>query len=258
MLEAENCDLRAVMDVFGVNDIAAEFRIRKAYAGLNELLEDPEIEAVYIASPVFLHHDQVIAAAEHQKHILCEKPLARTVREAESVVAACRAHNVFLQEGYMMPFHGAHRKIRETIDSGALGKIVSMRAQLSCWYPPSRNAWRQKPETGGGGALIDMATHLYGLLEYFAGPIHRVGALIGNLVHDYESEDASTSLLEFQTGAHATVDCFYCIPDKASRAMLEIYGSQGSLAIGLRRGPKQGCGTQVSAHCVRRGESLHR
>jgi predicted dehydrogenase len=229
MLEAENCSLRAVMDVTGIADIAAEFRADKAYEAVNELLKDPEIEAVYIASPVFLHHDQVIAAAEHQKHILCEKPLARTVNEAESMIAACRAYNVFLQEGYMMTFHGAHRKIREIIDGGALGKIVSMRAQLSCWYPPIPNAWRQRREAGGGGALIDLATHLYGLLEYFAGPIHRVGALIGNLVHDYESEDASTSLLEFQTGAHATVDCFYCIPDEASRSMLEIYGSQGSV-----------------------------
>jgi len=67
------------------------------------------------------------------------------------------------------------------------------------------------------------------LLEYFAGPIRRIAALAGNLVQDYSSEDSSTSLLEFQSGAHATVDCFFCIPDDASRTRLEIYGSQGSL-----------------------------
>ena len=205
ILNAINCDLRAVMDVVDVNDIAKEFSVSKAYGTVDAILSDPEIEAVYIASPVFLHHDQVVAAGKQKKHILCEKPLGRTVAEAEKIVAFCKSHDVYLQEGYMMTFHGAHRKIREIIDSGALGKIVYMRGQLSCWYPPIPGAWRQDPETGGGGAMIDMATHLYNLLEYFAGPIRRIAALTGNLVQDYRSEDASTSLLEFHSGAHATV-----------------------------------------------------
>ena len=100
---------------------------------------------------------------------------------------------------------------------------------MSCWYPQIEGAWRQDPKTGGGGALIDMATHLYDLLEYFAGPIRRIAALTGNLVQDYRSEDASTTLLEFDSGAQATVDCFFCIPDEASRTRLEIYGSQGAI-----------------------------
>ena len=90
-------------------------------------------------------------------------------------------------------------------------------------------AWRQDPELGGGGALIDMATHLYDLLEYFAGPVRRVVAMPATLVQDYKSDDASTTLLEFKSGAQGTVDCFYCIPDEASRTRLEIYGSQGAI-----------------------------
>jgi len=141
----------------------------------------------------------------------------------------CQRNGVFLQEGYMMKFHNAHVKIKQMIDAGQLGKIVSMRAQLSCWYPRIEGAWRQDPRLGGGGALIDMATHLYDLLESFAGPIRRVIALTGTLVQDYPPEDAATTLLEFQSGAHATVDCFFCIPDAASRTRLEIYGSRGAV-----------------------------
>ena len=115
-----------------------------------------------------------------------------------------------------------------------------MRAQLSCWYPRIEGAWRQDPKLGGGGALIDMATHLYDLLEYFAGPIRRVAALVGNLVQDYKSDDASTTLLEFKSGAHATVDCFYCIPDEASRTRLEIYGSHGAILSEGTIGQSQG------------------
>jgi predicted dehydrogenase len=100
---------------------------------------------------------------------------------------------------------------------------------LSCWYPKIHGAWRQDPKRGGGGALIDMASHLYDLLEYFGGPVRRITAMTGNLVQGYRSEDASTTLLEFRSGAQATVDCFFCIPDEASRTRLEIYGSQGAV-----------------------------
>ncbi len=74
-----------------------------------------------------------------------------------------------------------------------------------------------------------MASHLYDLIAFFAGPLRRIVAVKGNLVQGYRSEDASTTLLELECGAHATVDCFYCIPDEASRTRLEVYGSSGAV-----------------------------
>jgi predicted dehydrogenase len=229
MLKAKNCRLVAVMDTVGADRVASTFGVAKAYTKEEDLLADPEVEAVYIASPVACHAGQIVRAAAAGKHVLCEKPLCLTLKQAKEAVAACRKHKVLLQEGYMMKFHGAHAKIKEMIEAGQLGKIVYMRAQLSCWYPRMEGAWRQDPKTGGGGALIDMATHLYDLLEYFAGPIRRIAALAATLVQDYRSDDASATLLEFQSGAQATVDCFYCIPDEASRTRLEVYGSRGAV-----------------------------
>ena len=229
MLKAKNCRLVAVMDPVGIDGIAAEFKVPRAYTTEQEMLADPEVEAVYIASPVNLHARQIKMAAAAGKHVLCEKPLTLNLKQARDAIEACRKSKVFLQEGYMMKFHGAHARIKELIDEGRLGKIVYMRAQLSCWYPKMEGAWRQDPKTGGGGALIDMATHLYDLLEHFAGPVRRIVAMTGTLVQDYRSDDASTTLLEFRSGAHATVDCFYCIPDEASRTRLEIYGSAGAI-----------------------------
>ena len=229
MLLAKHCRLVAVMDPAGIDDIAAAFNVPKAYTTEAEILADPQVEAVYIASPVNCHLKQIKMAVEAGKHILCEKPLTMNVGQTREAVAACRKGKVFLQEGYMMKFHGAHQEMQRIINEGRLGKIVYMRAQLSCWYPKMKGAWRQDPRLGGGGALIDMATHLYDLLEFFAGPIHRVAAAVGTLVQEYKSDDASTTLLEFKSGAHATIDCFYCIPDEASRTRLEIYGSQGAL-----------------------------
>jgi predicted dehydrogenase len=229
LLKAKNCRLAAVMDPVGVERVAAQFGVAKAYTSEADLLADPDVEAVYIASPVHCHLKQIQMAAAAGKHILCEKPLTMTVAQTKEAVAACKLANVYLQEGYMMKFHGAHAAVKQLIDEGRLGKIVSMRAQLSCWYPKLEGAWRQDPKLGGGGALIDMATHLYDLLVWFDGPVRRVAAMVSTLVQDYKSDDASTTLLEFKSGSQATVDCFYCIPDEASRTRLEIYGTQGAV-----------------------------
>jgi predicted dehydrogenase len=229
MLLAKNIELAAVMDPVGCEEIAAEFGVPHACTTVEELLAVPGLQAVYIASPVFLHLEQIEACATAGKHILCEKPLTLTSVQAREAVAACEAADVFLQEGYMMRFHGAHRAIRQAIQEGRIGKLVYLRAQLSCWYPPIPGAWRQDPATGGGGSLIDLATHLYDLLESLAGPIVEVVAMTANLVQDYPSEDAATTLLRFANGCHATVDTFFCIPDEASRTRLEIYGSRGSI-----------------------------
>ncbi|MDQ0289055.1 Gfo/Idh/MocA family protein [Oligosphaera ethanolica] len=240
MLQAENIEVRAVMDIVNAQEIADEFKVPRAYNSLNALLADPEIDAVYIATPVNRHLTQIMAAAACGKHILCEKPLTMNSADAAVAVAACKKAGVYLQEGYMMTFHGAHQAIRQLIAAGKIGKVVYMRAQLSCWYPPIPGAWRQDPAQGGGGALIDMATHLYDLLAFFAGPINRVVAFTGRQVQGYQSEDSSTTLLEFAGGAHGTVDAFFCIPDEASRTRLEIYGSQGSIFAEGTIGQSQG------------------
>jgi predicted dehydrogenase len=229
MLRAKHCRLVAVMDPAGIQDIAASFKVAKGYSTEAEIFADPEVQAVYIASPVNRHFRQIKTAAEAGKHILCEKPLTLTLKQAREAVETCRTKKVFLQEGYMMKFHGAHQEIKRIVEEGRLGKVVYMRAQLSCWYPRIEGAWRQDPRLGGGGALIDMATHLYDLLEYFAGPIRRIAAIADTLVQGYRSDDASTTIAEFKSGAHATIDCFYCIPDEASRTRLEIYGSKGAI-----------------------------
>jgi predicted dehydrogenase len=187
LLKAKNCRLVAVMDTVDPEGVAAEFQVPRAYRREADLLADPNVQAVYIASPAYCHAKQIAMAAEAGKHILCEKPLTLTLEQAKQAAAVCRKHRVFLQEGYMMKFHGAHVKIKELIDANRLGKLVYLRAQLSCWYPKIEGAWRQDPKKGGGGALIDMATHLYDLIEFFGGPIRRITALTGNLVQDYRS-----------------------------------------------------------------------
>ena len=208
-------------------EVAQAFGVR-AFESLEELLA-AEIDAVYIATPVFVHREQVTRCVRAGKHVLCEKPLAMTVHEGQEVVALAQECKVQLGVGLMMRFHSQHQEALKIIRSGKLGRPVYGRAQLSCWYPPMEGAWRQDPSQGGGGSLVDMGVHCIDLLEMFFGPVASVSCHIGSLVHDYASEDSAVATLVFENGALGTVDTFFCIPDESSQNVLELYGSEGSI-----------------------------
>jgi predicted dehydrogenase len=152
-----------------------------------------------------------------------------SVAEAEEMVARFREAGLQLGTGLMMRFHSQHQAALRLIRDGALGTLTYGRAQLSCWYPPIEGAWRQDLERGGGGSLIDMGGHAIDLLEMFLGPVVKVCCFTGNLVHAYAPEDSAVAMLRFASGAMATVDTFFCIPDASSLNVLEIYGSKGSI-----------------------------
>jgi predicted dehydrogenase len=226
---AENARLAAVYDVnAAVNSAVAEQFGAEAAESVEDLLRR-EIDAVYIASPAQAHFEHALASAAAGKHILCEKPLGLSIGAAEEMAAAARRAGVLFGTALMMRFHSQHRAAKALIEEGRLGKVVYARAQLSCWYPPIEGAWRQDPETGGGGALIDMGGHLIDLLEMLLGPASRVSCFVRNSVHAYRSEDSAVALLEFETGALGTVDTFFCITDEGSRNALELHGSMGSI-----------------------------
>src|SRR2546425_2663322 len=134
-IPARNAHLAAV---YGTN-AATNQEVAKEFGALAapslEALLVTDIEAVYIASPVQAHHEQVVICAKAGKHILCEKPLGRTVVEAEEITTACREAGVQLGTAFMMRFQAQHQAAAQLIGSGRLGKPVYARAQLSCWYP---------------------------------------------------------------------------------------------------------------------------
>lgn len=229
ILPASNAQLVGVYDSNPIVDteVAQAFGVT-AFESLEELLA-AEIDAVYVATPVFVHCEQVARCVRARKHVLCEKPLAMTVQEGQEVVALAKACKVQLGVGLMMRFHSQHQEALKLIRSGKLGRAVYGRAQLSCWYPPLEGAWRQNPSQGGGGSLVDMGVHCIDLLEMFFGPVASVSCHIGSLVHNYASEDSAVAILVFESGALGTVDTFFCIPDESSQNVLELYGSEGSI-----------------------------
>jgi predicted dehydrogenase len=229
LTQAKNAVLSAVFDIEAQanGEVAKQFHAAAA-ASVEELLAG-DLDAVYVATPAHLHYEHVQACARAGKHVLCEKPLGMTVTEAEEMIALCDHSDVKLGCAFMMRFVAQHREAQKLIRQGRLGRPVYARAQLSCWYPPLENAWRQDPATGGGGSLMDMGGHCIDLLEMFFGTVARVWCFIHNTVHSYRSEDSAVATLFFQNGALATVDTFFCIPDAGSKNVLELYGSHGSI-----------------------------
>jgi len=230
ILPAANSELMAVMDTSEQVAMAVGEKYgARAYANSSELYRDPEVDAVYIAIPTHLHAHEVFKAAEHGKHILCEKPMALSVQEAERMIAMCAEAKVKLGVGFMMRFHPHHLKLKQLIDQGALGTPVMGRAQLTCWYPAIEGAWRQDPKRGGGGSFADMGTHCLDVLELLLGKVTEVCCYAENLVQDYLVEDSSVVMTRHASGAIGMVDNHFNIPDAASLNVLEIHGSRGTV-----------------------------
>ncbi len=252
----KNSEIVAIMDINTevLREMQEEFGIVKVFSKLEDLLLEEEIEAVYVASPVHLHYEHVLSALQSGKHVLCEKPLARTLKEAEELAAVAEKKGLKFGVAFMMRYNVYHRKIKEWLNNGMLGQIVACRAQLTCWYPPIAGAWRQELQKSGGGALLDMGCHCIDLLEWLVGTIKEVSGFVDTITHNYEVEDVSSVLLKFENGAQGFVDNYFNVPDQASHNLLEIYGTKG--AVITRRSIGQDPGGDLE-YCFETTEKLY-
>jgi len=229
---AENAELVAVMDVNMelAKKVGEKYNISDVYDNIDDLLANDNVDAVYIATPVFLHKDQSIAAINAGKHVLVEKPIAMTVTEAMEIVEMAEKKNLKLSVGLMMRYHTYHQEIKRIIEEGKIGDIVSMRAQFTCWYPEIEGSWRQTKKYGGGGALMDLGVHCIDLLMYLSGmKVCGLNAICDTQTFKYEVDDSASLVMKMENGAHAYVDVNFNIPDDAAQARLEFYGTKGSI-----------------------------
>jgi len=232
MMLAENAELTAVMEIGmePAENIRAKYDAKYAYDNEKELLENDEVQAVYIASPVEFHFDQIIMAADAGKDILVEKPVALTVAKAQEAVDYCAEKGVRIAVGFMMRFAAYHLELKRLIADGRLGDVVTASGQFTCWYPDMEGAWRQYKDRSGGGALMDMGVHLIDLLQYIMDSrIVQVAAMNDTMTFDYDVEDSSALLVRFANGAYGNINSNFNIPDEAAKWRIEFYGTRGRL-----------------------------
>jgi len=228
-----NAQLAAVMDIDlkRAQQVAEQFDIPH-YCDSETALLAHAIDAVYIATPQNVHARQCVQAAQAGKHILCEKPIAISLDEVDQIEEACVKAGVKFMLGFCMRHNVYHQKARELVQSGKLGQMVMGRAQLTCWYPPIPNAWRQDIVISHGGSLIDMGTHCLDILEWIMNAqITEVAGFQNRMTHAYptEIEDASTIVARFSNGAHGIIDNYFNLPDAAAQNSLELHGTKGSI-----------------------------
>ncbi|MEO8206659.1 MAG: Gfo/Idh/MocA family oxidoreductase [Chthoniobacterales bacterium] len=207
--------------------IAKDHSTARAYTDYSKMLADDGVDAIYVASPVYCHLDHATQALRAGKHLLCEKPLGRTLKEARQIADAARQAALTAMEAYMMNFHPAHLTLKNEIAQGVYGQLVSIRARFACWYPEIPGAWRQNRSLAGGGALMDLGSHLLSLLLHLAGPLTNIHSVCSNRVFNYDVEDDAVLLCELASGARATLECSFCLPDNTP-TLLEICGTEGS------------------------------
>lgn len=211
---------------------ATEFGAKKWFADWRDLLADNEIEAVYLATPVYLHAEQTIAAAEAGKHVLCEKPMALTVPECDQMLAAGRANNVKLGLAYYRRFYPLIARIKEIIETGMIGRVSVVQINAFEYFEPDEHhprRWLIEKEKSGGGPLMDFGCHRLEVLTHLFGEIKQVKSIISKQIFERQVEDTATVILEFENGISATLTITHSAFEP--RDTLDIYGTKGSISV---------------------------
>jgi len=210
---------------------AKKHGINAWYTDYEEMFKRDDIDAVNVCVPNFLHSSVTISAAEHGKHVLCTKPLAASIDQADKMVRACRRANVKLMYGENWLYTPAAERIQKIIDEGALGKLLAIEAREQ--HSGTHSPYAIKKEYCGGGVLIHMAVHPIGFIMHTMGkPVRRVYAEIGNLLHNFEVEDYAVLLMRFEGGGSGIAQSNY-ITKGGMQDRIEIYGSEGMAFINL-------------------------
>lgn len=240
-------------DEEAVAEAAKRYGYAKYYTDWREMIADDRVQLFDNGGPNFAHAEPTIAAAKAGKHVLCEKPLARTAEEAkvmwDAVQAAEVKHGVKHMVGFNYRFVPAIRQIRNLIDSGALGRIYHFRAiYLQEWIMPHYNApmmWRLDKEQAGSGALGDLGSHIIDLARYLVGEINSVSAMTRTFVPQRPNpdgsmgkvtvDDAFAALVNFDNGAMGTLEATRFAAGRKNHQVIEINAERATVRFNLER-----------------------
>lgn len=203
----------------------------KVFRDLTKALEDDAIDAVYVASPVFLHAPQTIQSLRARKHVLCEKPMAMNHPEAQAMIEAAKAAGRTLGVSYYRRTYPKVNRARQLLEQGVIGKPVLAYASCHNWFTANdgKRAWLLDPAKAGGGPLYDIGSHRIDLLNYFFGEPQDAFGQLSNAVHAFDVEDNATVLIEYRSGVRAIVDVRW--HSRVDRDEFRVIGTDGELDL---------------------------
>jgi predicted dehydrogenase len=217
-----------------VKDYAQRHGIQKWYTDAMDLINDPEVNAIYIATPPNAHEELTRLAAEAGKPVYVEKPMARTFEECERMIDSCDKGGVPLFVAYYRRALPHFVKIKQLIEAGEIGDIRTVHINLKQIVEPEiiaqlEDNWRVNPEISGGGYFFDLASHQLDLLSFFFGMITQANGFCSNQAGAYNTEDIVTGSFVFESGVLGTGNWCFTSSKTAEKDEVIIDGSKGQI-----------------------------
>ena len=206
--------------------------ISNGYTDIAQMLKKEDIQAVYIATPVFLHYDLAMEALKAGKHVIVEKPMAMTNEQCETMIKTAKSNNVKLGVAYFRRFFPKLAEVKRVISEGVIGDVIQIRILYHSWYNPLPQTslnWRLVKKLSGGGPLWDMGCHKFDLLSDLIGNPVSVFGKMDTLTHEYEVEDSCSAILEMENGAHCLASFNW--NSKVWSDEFEILGTKGKIIM---------------------------
>jgi predicted dehydrogenase len=233
LMRAHGSTVVAVMrrDAEKARDFALRHNVPRWYTDVDALLADPEVNAVYVASPHHLHLAHVTRAAQAGKAILCEKPVGVSTAEAQTAVDVCRAASVPLSVAYYRRYWPVVQEMRRLLADDVIGEVVQARVQLADQYVPDpQRSWLTEPEQAGGGALANAGSHWIDLVRYLLGEVVEVTAVCSTHFGGFNTED--TIGVQMRMVGHALVSLNVTLCSPAAVNEFDIAGTGGRMFAG--------------------------
>jgi predicted dehydrogenase len=234
-----NSQLVAVMrrDAGLAEDYAKRHGVPKWYSNVDELINDPEVNAIYIATPPDVHEEYTEKAMRAGKPVYVEKPMARNAAECDRMNAMSGETGVPLFVAYYRRSLPYFVKLKELIDNKVIGDLRFVNICLQ-WQPYDEEVgenpkprWRVDPEISGGGHFIDLASHQFNYLEYVLGPIKTASGISRNQAGLYAADDITVANFEFESGVLGLGSWCYTINKEQREDQAQLIGSKGRITF---------------------------
>jgi predicted dehydrogenase len=239
LYKCDHSELVAVMRRNGdkAKDFAERHHVPRWYDNGDDLINDPEVDIVYIATPTHVHKSYAIQAAQAGKHVYCEKPMGLSFAECQAMITACKDAGVSLWVAYYRRAMPRFLKIKSLIDEGAIGDVAAVcieqykTTHIQPNTPEAELHWHHIPEISGGGAPVDVGCHQIDLLNYWFGNISDVKGYASNQRGLYRSADNMSATFRFESGIIGTA--IWNFAAGINHEVMTIAGTEGELRFSV-------------------------
>ena len=227
------CDIRSDL----LKRVSEGFKV-KGYLSYHDMLQDPEIDAVAIATPSYEHATMSIYAALHGKHVLVEKPIATDLSAGDRLVQICSENGVKLAGIFQSRLHPMNTRMKKAVDEGKLGKVYLIEGIVK-WWRDDKNYYHANKEVEmwkgtwfgeGGGSLANQGIHTVDQLYWMMGDADTVYGQYDTVGHTIQAEDFCTALIRFKNGAVGYMICTTCMQREMQETRISVYGTKGTVS----------------------------